>query len=57
MSLNRGNLDDVVCISIEATIGIVYIPTGDCGEAFTSNNGGCILSAETFRSSVLQSYK
>ncbi|MBA2268117.1 MAG: hypothetical protein H0W19_07250 [Nitrosopumilus sp.] len=39
-SLNIGNFDDVVCIDIEATIGMVYAPTGDCGETFTLNKGG-----------------
>jgi hypothetical protein len=34
------NLDDVVCINNEATNGIVYTPTGVCGETFTLNNGG-----------------
>ena len=31
---------DVVDINIEATIGIVYTPTGVCGETSTLNNGG-----------------
>ena len=53
VSLNIGNFDDVVCINIEAKIGISYTPTGVCGEAFTLNNGGWTLSADTFKPSKL----
>ena len=40
VSLNIGDVDDVVCINNEAANGIVYAPTGDCGETSTLNNGG-----------------
>jgi len=40
VSLNLGNFGDVVCINNEATNGIVYTSTGDCGETSTLNYGG-----------------
>ena len=49
MSLNIGDVDDVVCTSIEASNGTVYTPTGDCGETSTSNSGGWILWADTLK--------
>ena len=30
----------LIFINIEVTIGIVYTPTGVCGETSTLNNGG-----------------
>src|SRR3982751_3236884 len=40
VSLNIGDVGDVVCISNEALKGMVYTPNGDCGETSTLNNGG-----------------
>jgi hypothetical protein len=47
VSLNIGDVDDVVCINNEAINGTVYNPTGDCGETSTLNNGGRILWVDT----------
>src|SRR5437588_389747 len=40
VSLNIGDFGSVVRISIEATNGIVDMPTGDFGETFILNTGG-----------------
>jgi hypothetical protein len=50
-----GDVEYVVAINIEATNGIVYVPSGVCGETSTSNNGGCILWVDTFRPPELKS--
>ena len=47
MSLNIGDVVDVVPINNEAINGTVYNPTGDCGETSTLNNGGRMLWVDT----------
>ena len=54
-SVAVGDVEYVVAINIEVSNGIVYAPTGVCGEASTLNNGGWILWVDTCKPLELKS--